>query len=107
LFEGRFLAASSAAAQAAAGSPFWNLAQARLVQASLKSGASLTASIQHHLRIARPLGDQEQAAIVGLERLHGLGCLSAILNSSSAASRSLKRTWRNHRKAMIGAALFR
>src|SRR5215208_5756068 len=44
LFEGRFLAASSAAAQAAAGSPFWNLAQARLVQASLKSGASLTAS---------------------------------------------------------------
>src|SRR5207237_4529889 len=44
LFDGRFLAASSAAAQAAAGSPFWNLAQARLVQASLKSGASWTAS---------------------------------------------------------------
>src|ERR1043166_2095686 len=43
LFDGRFLAASSAAAQAAAASPFWNLAQARLVQASLKSGVSLTA----------------------------------------------------------------
>src|SRR5438874_5479761 len=43
LFDGRFLAASSAAAQAAVGSPFWNLAQARLVQASLKSGDSLTA----------------------------------------------------------------
>src|SRR6185436_20954623 len=43
LADGCCLAASSTAAQAAAGSPFWNRAQARLVQASAKSGASLTA----------------------------------------------------------------
>ena len=107
LFDGRFLAASSAAAQAAAGSPFWNLRPGEIGPGIAEVRGLLDRLVQHLLRIARPLGDQEHAAIIGLERLHRIRLLERDLEQFVGGIEIIEASLGNHRKAMIDAALFR
>ena len=70
-------------------------------------GGLLDRLIQHLLRIARPLGDQEQAAIIGLERLHRIRLLERDPEQFVGGIQITEASLGNHRKAMIDAALFR
>ena len=106
LFDGRFLAASSAAAQAAAGSPFWNLRPGEIGPGIAEVRGILDRLVQHRLRIARPLGDQKQAAIVGLERLHRIRLLERDLEQFVGRIEIVEARLGNHREAVIDGALF-
>src|SRR4030095_2069963 len=61
--------------------------------------------VQHLLRIARPLGDQEQAAIVGLERLHRIRLLERDLEQFVGGIEIIEAGLGNHREAVIDGAL--